>query len=196
MKLKERLNNLIKYIKTEKFLNNKGLANEVPFYIFDYDPSEEIYVRDFIKDTFTKKFTDSKDINLKVVDLFELIMEAMKVEDIEEGVFDKEERKGSVKNLEFLKSSIEDYTHKAFFKKIDSELIGNEEKMKTIICITGVGSAYPVIQPKELLGKLEDIFNYTKIILFLPGNYDKQYITTLNKFKIDHYRAMKLTGEL
>jgi hypothetical protein len=68
--------------------------------------------------------------------------------------------------------------------------------MKTIICITGVGSAYPVIQPKELLGKLEDIFNYTKIILFLPGNYDKQYITTLNKFKIDHYRAMKLTGEL
>lgn len=61
--------------------------------------------------------------------------------------------------------------------------------MKIIIYITKIDTAYPVIQPKELLGKLYDVFNYTKIILFLTVNYDKQYITILKEFETNYYRV-------
>ena len=30
------------------FLNGKGLGNEVSYYVFDYDPKDEILVREYI----------------------------------------------------------------------------------------------------------------------------------------------------
>ena len=36
--LYERLQKIIDKIKTEKFINGRGLGNEISYYIFDYDP--------------------------------------------------------------------------------------------------------------------------------------------------------------
>ena len=36
------------------FLNGKGLGNEVSYYVFDYDPKDEILVREYI-DKLVKK---------------------------------------------------------------------------------------------------------------------------------------------
>ena len=47
--MKDRFKELIKKIKSDEFYNNRGLANEVPFYIFDYNPKYELEIRDFVK---------------------------------------------------------------------------------------------------------------------------------------------------
>ena len=45
----ERLDILEEKMREEKFRQNKGLGNEVGYYVFDYDPRDELEVRKRIK---------------------------------------------------------------------------------------------------------------------------------------------------
>ena len=49
MDLGERLDKIWDRISDEDFLANKGVANEVRYYVFDYEPCDEIVVREKIK---------------------------------------------------------------------------------------------------------------------------------------------------
>ena len=53
--MKDRLKELIKKVNSDEFFNNRGLANEVPFYIFDYNPKYELEIRDFVKNKLKRK---------------------------------------------------------------------------------------------------------------------------------------------
>lgn len=44
----ERLDKILPILMDEKFRKNKGLGNEIGFYIFDYDPKDEMIVREYI----------------------------------------------------------------------------------------------------------------------------------------------------
>lgn len=44
-----RLDQIIPKIKEQKFIDGRGLGNEISFYIFDYNPEDELLVRDYIK---------------------------------------------------------------------------------------------------------------------------------------------------
>lgn len=48
-KIKERLDLIIPKIQEEKFLTGTRLGNEIAFYIFDYNPKDELLIRDYIK---------------------------------------------------------------------------------------------------------------------------------------------------
>lgn len=48
LSLDDRLNQIEDKISDKSFRENKGLGNEVGYYIFDYDPREELYVRNHI----------------------------------------------------------------------------------------------------------------------------------------------------
>ena len=49
LSLDERLNQIEAKISEKSFRENKGLGNEVGYYIFDYNPREEINVRNHIQ---------------------------------------------------------------------------------------------------------------------------------------------------
>ena len=46
LSLDERLNQIEAKISEKSFRENKGLGNEIGFYIFDYDPEYELLIRD------------------------------------------------------------------------------------------------------------------------------------------------------
>jgi hypothetical protein len=46
--LTERMNEVLPKITSSEFLSNKGLGNEIAFYIFDYPPEEELRIREFL----------------------------------------------------------------------------------------------------------------------------------------------------
>jgi len=52
-------------------LLNKGKANEIPFFIFDYDPKDELLVRDE-----TKKLKKANP-NIQEFDLFDMVVELL-----------------------------------------------------------------------------------------------------------------------
>jgi hypothetical protein len=43
----ERLNQILPRITSEDFLQNRGLGNEIGFWIFEYAPEQEMAVRSF-----------------------------------------------------------------------------------------------------------------------------------------------------
>ena len=47
----------------------RGLGNEVPYFIFDYDPQFELLVRDFVK-----QLSQKVSVNIEVINLFELML--------------------------------------------------------------------------------------------------------------------------
>ena len=49
LSIDEKLSRIESIIKQPSFLENRGLSNEVGYYIFDYDPEYEMKVREEIK---------------------------------------------------------------------------------------------------------------------------------------------------
>jgi hypothetical protein len=48
--LRDRLNRVLPRLQSADLLNNKGLGNEIGFYIFDYPPEHELEVDAFLKE--------------------------------------------------------------------------------------------------------------------------------------------------
>ena len=48
--IEERLDILEEKMRAESFRTNKGLGNEVGYYVFDYEPNQELIVRKGIQD--------------------------------------------------------------------------------------------------------------------------------------------------
>lgn len=50
MELKERLDKIKEIVETDTFFNQQSLGGELNFHIFDYNPEDELVVRDYVKD--------------------------------------------------------------------------------------------------------------------------------------------------
>lgn len=70
-----RFKELIEKLKSEEFYNNRGLANEVPFYIFDYLPEEELNIRYKVKNELLNSLENTKLKGIEI-DLFDLLLES------------------------------------------------------------------------------------------------------------------------
>ena len=89
-----RLDQIIPKIKEDKFIEGRGLGNEISFYVFDYEPEDELVVRDYIKHI--KKEFSYEGTNRKIIefDLYKMLLEIAKEERIFDRIFEMEERQG------------------------------------------------------------------------------------------------------
>ena len=92
--LDDRLNQIEDKISEKSFRENKGLGNEVGYYIFDYDPREELYVRNHIAYLKDRINNGNKDFRIVEFDLFHLMVEILQGEGYLEAFFDLEKENG------------------------------------------------------------------------------------------------------
>lgn len=182
--IEERLKELVKKVESDEFYENRGLANEVPFYIFDYNPKHEILIRDFVKNRFLPKFSEGNRLNSLEIDLFELMLESMKNDNILEKSFELEGKKGTQFLYEKLK--------KSFNSQTIIKYIGEKSKGKNLIVITGVGKVFPIVRTHTVLNNLQNIFDHTKVLLFFPGEYTSTDLKLLGFKDNNYYRAFKI----
>ena len=94
MDLGERLDKIWDRISDEDFLANKGVANEVRYYVFDYEPCDELVVREKIKALEKQNNKDADGFQIVEFDLYKIIIGILE----ERGYIDKcikfEETKG------------------------------------------------------------------------------------------------------
>ena len=64
-------------IQRPSFRENKGLGNEVGYYIFDYDADRELYVRERIEYIKKKNESSNDDFKVVVFDLYEIIIDIL-----------------------------------------------------------------------------------------------------------------------
>lgn len=182
--MKDRFKDLIKKVKSDEFYNNRGLANEVPFYIFDYNPKYELEVRDFVKKKLLFSLKDDERLKTVEIDIFELLLESMRNDNILEKAFEVEEKKGTKFLYEKLK--------KSFNTEIIMKYILEKTKDKNFLILTGVGKIFPIVRTHTVLNNLQNIFNHTKVLLFFPGEYTSIDLRLFGFEDNNYYRAFKI----
>ena len=182
--MKDRLKELIKKVNSDEFFYNRGLANEVPFYIFDYNPKYELEIRDFVKNKLLSSLEDDDRLKAVEIDIFELLLESMRNDNILESAFELEEKKGTKFLYEKLK--------KSFNTEIIMKYIAEKTKDKNFLILTGVGKVFPIVRTHTILNNLQNIFDHTKVLLFFPGEYTSTDLRLFEFQDNNYYRAFKI----
>ncbi len=187
--LNERFIDLEDRMISVEALTRYGTANDLRFYIFDYDPADELLVR--------KEIHKLKDRNPFIVefDLYEMMLQIIE----EEGYMD------DVLGME------QEYDKELLLREVFQPLLSVEEeenafldKFKegitddgnSIMLITGVGKAFPVVRSHTILNNLQSIFRRNPVVMMYPGRYEIKEKITMRLFeRLDddnYYRAFPL----
>ncbi|MDK2991592.1 MAG: hypothetical protein PWP48_825 [Clostridiales bacterium] len=185
----ERLSKIEERITDESFLKNKGLGNEVGYYIFDYPPEYELDVREYV--AYLKDKINRSDMGVKIVefDLYDIVIDMLKERNYLEKCFEFEKTKGI------------DYAFEAIMKMLrltsPSNLLVNHIVANTpprsVVFITGVGKCYPFVRSHNVLNNLHQVLDSVPVVMFFPGKYSGQDLRLFGTIKDDnYYRAFKL----
>ncbi len=187
--LNERFVDLEDRMISVEALTKYGTANDLKFYIFDYNPKDELLVR--------KETQKLKDRNPNIVefDLYEMMLKIIEDEGYMEDVLRMEK----------------DYDKELMLREIFQPLLSVEEEQntfldtfkegvvddgKSIVLITGVGKAFPIVRSHTILNNLQSIFKKNPVVMMYPGRYEIKNAMTLRLFeRLDddnYYRAFPL----
>ncbi len=185
----ERLDKILPTIKDKRFRENKGLGNEIGFHIFDYDPKDEMVVREHIVFLKQKINSDSIDINIKEFDMYEIMLSILEGKGYLEKVFDLEAKKGTDAILKPIKNTLR-LTQK---NDLVVEYIRDRVKENDIVFLTGVGKIWPIIRSHTVLNVLHSVIDHVPLIMFYPGTYSGQELHLFDEISDqNYYRAFKI----
>ena len=183
----ERLDKILERLISDDLLDNKGLGNEIGFYIFDYPAEYEMEMRQHID--FLRKYIPKKKPGLRFshIHLFELIVDYLKGRNLFDRAIDIQHKKGNAQLLSALKGPLSaDKIAREFVQKARPD-------ENDLVLVSGVGSAYPLLRSHNLLNNLHSLMGDTPLVMFYPGVYTGQGLKLFGKMKeINYYRAFQL----
>ena len=94
MTFEERLDAMELEIRKPIFRKNRGRANEVNYWVFDYPPEKELEVRARIERMQQKNATGNDDFKLVVFDLYDYIIDTLEKEGFLDQCYRFEDRRG------------------------------------------------------------------------------------------------------
>lgn len=187
----DKLNKIEKIITNKEFKENKGLGNEVGYYIFDYMPIDELIVRNHIE--YLKKTINNSNKGIKIVefDLYKIMIEILKEEDYLDICFEKEEEEGFIEMAEAVSESLGlDETNE--LNLVLTKILENIPNEDCAIFLTGIGKCYPIIRAHNILNNMHQVFDKMPVILFFPGKYSGLDLQIFGTVKDNnYYRAFK-----
>ena len=183
-----RLNKIADRLSSDDLLSNKGLGNEIGFWIFDYPPERELEVRSFVDGVLLPGLAKRQPVvRAHVVNLFDLIIELLEDRKLYDRVLDIQAKKGDADALDALRKVLkEDKLAERIASRLDFDQVD-------VLLLTGVGAAYPMLRSHTLLAGLQATMKDKPLVMFYPGRYDGFSLRLFNKLADDHYyRAFRL----
>jgi hypothetical protein len=187
----ERLNRIKGVIINDPFFGGRSLSSGTGGYIFDYDPQDELVVREFVKN-----FKDRKDLGFDVqeFDLFEIMIEHLQDQGYLETVFDiEEECRNESEGIGYLVRAMADVLQSDSQNDIFIDYIQKHIVSGNVIFITGVGKCHPFIRSHKILNNFDSKLNGVKTVLFYPGLYSSDELKLFGTIPSEnYYRSMRL----
>ena len=189
MEFQDRLDTIWNRISSREFLENKGVANEVRYYVFDYEACDELIMRQKIKDLLARNNPETDGFQIVEYDIYKLILSILK----ERGYVDKCIRFEKEKGREYLYNAIS----KLLRLTTDNNLIVNRIMENTpensVVFLTGIGKVYPFVRAHNVLNNLHQVFDKVPVIMFYPGNWNGQSLSLFGTISDgNYYRAFPL----
>lgn len=189
--LKARLKILDETFKEEDFLLNKGLGNEVGYYIFDYHPADELLVREHIKLLQENSDLYKEGYELKVFNLYHIMIDYLRERQLLSRA-EKFEKHGGIEEVTTKINRLLKMDGKEC-QNYFVEHIEERTPEKSIVILTGIGELYPLIRAHSILNKMHQVFDRVPVVMMYPGEYDKLKLTIFNTNKDDnYYRAFRI----
>ncbi len=189
MTLDERFDRAEAIIKKPSFRENKGLGNEVGYYIFDYPAEQELLVRERIAYMKRKNEQSADEYRIVEFDLYNIIIDILQQKGYLEKCFEFEKKRGFDRITKAVGNMLR-ITAK------DSMIVSHIEKNtpeKSIVFLTGIGKCYPILRAHTVLNNLHQVIDHVPVVLFYPGKYDGQELMLFSEIKDDnYYRAFQL----
>lgn len=189
MSLEERLNKAEALMQNPSFRQNKGLGNEVGYYIFDYPAEQELFVRERVEYIQKKNEQSGDEYRVVVFDLYNIIIEILKDKGYLEKCCDFEKKKG----FERITKSVGNMLRITAKDSLIVNYIKERTPEKAIVFLVGIGKCYPILRSHTVLNNLHQVIDNVPVVMFYPGKYDGQELVLFSEIKDDnYYRAFKL----
>ncbi len=185
----ERLDEILPILTDSRFRENKGLGNEIGYYIFDYDARDETIVREHI--TFLKQKINNEgiDVSIREFDLYEIMIDILEGKGYLQKVFDMEREKGTDAILRPIKNTLRLTQN----NDLIVDHIRERVEKNDIVFLTGVGKIWPIIRSHTVLNVLHSVIDHVPLIMFYPGTYSGQDLHLFDEISDrNYYRAFKL----
>jgi len=185
-RINERLQEMTDKLSSKELFESNGLGNEINFHVFDYDPEDEYIVRDHLEYLLSRT-----NINIKVFNIYDIIIDILKEKGFLEKCFEYEKKK----DAKYLNSVISKTIGIGSGNDLILKKIKNEIEPGQIIIITGIGESYGIVRGHTILNNLHSIITNNPLIMLYPGSYNGQSFKLFNKLENDnYYRAFQFVG--
>ncbi|MFE7183876.1 DUF1788 domain-containing protein [Streptomyces erythrochromogenes] len=180
---------LFQVLSGKRFLQMEGLSNEVPFFIYPYDPEGALGVAAAKKRI--KNRLANKGIEVREINLYDLSVEMLK----ERGVWDRllalEPDQDKADFRELLQGMLDPQDH--ISPAIRAKLTEGDFD---IFFLTGIGEAFPYIRSHNVLNNLQSVVTGKPMLLFFPGRYEQSdtlgsSLVLFGRLKDDQYYRAK-----
>lgn len=189
MDLGERLDKIWDRISDEKFLANKGTANEVRYYVFDYEPCDELIVREKIQSLKKQNNPDADGFQIVEFDLYEIIIGILE----DRGYIDKCIKFEETKGQEYLYNAVGKLLRLTNEDNLIVNHIMNNTPDKAVVFLTGVGKAFPFVRSHNVLNNLHQVLDRVPVVMFYPGRWNGQTLELFGTINDgNYYRAFPL----
>lgn len=187
--LEERLDKAEAMIKKPSFRKNKGLGNEVGYYIFDYPPEQELLVRERVEYIRKKNEQSDDEYRIVVFDLYDIIIEILKEKGYLEKCYEFEKKRG----FDRITKAVGNMLRITAKDSLIVNYIRERTPQKAIVFLVGIGKCYPILRSHTVLNNLHQVIDNVPVVMFYPGKYDGQELILFGEIKDDnYYRAFKL----
>ena len=187
--LEERLDAVEQLIKRPEFRENKGLGNEVGYYVFDYPAQQELRVRERVQYMKSKNSKGTDGFELLVFDLYDILIDLLEEEGFLEQCVEFEKKKGMERIVKAVGNLLQINDDDSLIVKYIQERTPQE----AVVFLTGIGKCYPLLRSHKVLNNLHQAMDRVPVVMFYPGKYDGQELVLFGSIKDDnYYRAFRL----
>lgn len=187
--LNARLDEMEEAIHKPRFLQRRGNANEVGYWVFDYPPERELEVRERIQYMQHKNQKGTDGFVLVVYDLYDIIIDYLESMDFLDPCYRFEKTKGMERIVKAVGNSMRFNDERS----VIIQHINEHTPDNAVVFLTGIGKCYPILRSHKVLNNLHQAFSRAPVVLFYPGTYDEQSLLLFNEIKDDnYYRALRL----
>ncbi|AZL13410.1 DUF1788 domain-containing protein [Brevibacterium aurantiacum] len=180
---------LFAVLSGERFLKMEGLSNEVPFFIYPYEPEHALDVEKSKKRV--KNRLASTGIEVREINLYDLSVDVLKERGDWDEVLEVESDLDKGEFTEMLQSMLNPQQHLA--PAIRERLADGGFD---IVFLTGIGEVFPYIRSHNVLNNLQSVVVGKPMLMFFPGRYEQSdtlgsSLVLFGRLKDDQYYRAK-----
>jgi hypothetical protein len=180
---------LFAVLSSKRFLQIEGLSNEVPFFIYPYDPEDALAVAGSKKRI--KNRLANTGIEVREINLYDLSVQILK----DRGAWDRllalEPEQDKADFRELLQGMLDPQLHIA--PAIRAKLAEGDFD---VFFLTGIGEVFPYIRSHNVLNNLQSVVTGKPMLMFFPGRYEQSdtlgsSLVLFGRLKDDQYYRAK-----